>query len=115
MAKVDVVLTSDTKQRIRRVDPKLAGYLIAKGKARYATKAGGALARLLSTVGDVVEAVSEPEQPEATEAPSDDLGGKSYRELIDMAREAGVVPEGRTKDDYLRALRYRTRDMRAED
>ena len=38
----------------------------------------------------------------------------SYNELRKLATEHGVTPEGRTKDDYLQALLYRRRDMRAE-
>lgn len=36
-ARVGVILANDSKQRVRRMEPKLAGYLVGKGKARYAS------------------------------------------------------------------------------
>jgi hypothetical protein len=55
-----------------------------------------------------------PPPPPAPPAPSSDgLDDLSYWELRRRVTEAGLESEGRTKADYLAALRYRTRDMRA--
>lgn len=45
----------------------------------------------------------------------DGLDDLTYAELRDRASAAGVTPEGRKKVDYIEALRYGRRDMRAED
>lgn len=108
-ARVGVILANDSKQRVRRMEPKLAGYLVGKGKARLADAIGGKAGALLGGVVDIVTDVltgdEEQEQPAEELTDTDDLVNKSYRDLLQMAREAGVTPEGRTKDDYIRALR----------
>ena len=51
------------------------------------------------------EAVSEPDEYE----------GMEYSELRRLVAERELTPEGRSRADYLDALRYNRRDMRAED
>ena len=77
-------------------------------------------AKILVLLGKYSMSEDEPVQPATPDLPSHgivDLKSLSYNELRSMAAEQGVTPEGRTKDDYLRALKgtYNRRDMRAED
>jgi hypothetical protein len=86
---------------VRNVTPRLAAYL---------TKRGGWV-----NVGapEPARPAKQPEPPSSE--PSDDLEAMSYNDVRALAIEAGVEPAGRKKADYIEALRYNRRDMRAED
>lgn len=64
--------------------------------------------------------VVEPEVPVIEETPeipepTDEYDGMSYWELRRLATERGLAPEGNKKDDYVKALRYQTRMMQADE
>jgi hypothetical protein len=44
-----------------------------------------------------------------------DLDAIPYPDLVRLVNERELTPESRKKDDLIRALKYATRDMRAED
>ena len=77
-------------------------------------------ARILVQLGRWERAEKPIEAPRARQQPSkppkitDDLAEMSYNDLRSLASEQDVQPDGRKKDDYIRALRYHRRDMRAE-
>lgn len=76
-------------------------------------------ARSLVSTGSyeyVEEVIIKSPAPPAPVPPSDDLDALSYWQVRRKAEEAGLEVEGRTKADYLAALRgsYLRRDMRAE-
>lgn len=76
-------------------------------------------ARALVRTGqyEYVKEVIQSTAPPAPVPPSDGLDALTYWQVRHKAEEAGLEVEGRTKADYLAALRgsYVRRDMRAED
>lgn len=64
---------------------------------------------------------STPQTPADPEEEKIDYSEKSYQELQELVKARGLEPEGRKKEDLIRALqtagsgRYGRRDMRAQD
>lgn len=91
-----IAIKSQRSGRTKMVGQRLAARLIGRGWT-YAARPAPEV---------------EPEPVAPTEKDIEDL---SYNELRTIAADLGVEPEGRKKADYVEALRYNRRDMRAED
>lgn len=88
----------------------------ARGKGREKL-VNSRQAAALVRIGAYVYVEEPATQPATapTPGPIDELDELSYSDLRALAAEEGIQAEGRKKDDYIAALRYNRRDMRAED
>jgi hypothetical protein len=72
-------------------------------------------ARILVELGrwEYADAPRKRERPPRDPQPQDSIDEMSYNDLRRYASENDIEVDGRKKDDYLRAIRYHRRDMRA--
>lgn len=102
MAKRDTAIRKVGSTRAVLLTARSARALVGTGKYEYVAEPPAPVVRF-----------TLPPEPPAP--PANDLDSLTYWQLRKKAEEAGLTVEGRTKADYLAALRgsYLTRDMRA--
>lgn len=93
--------------RTKIVPAALARVLVRQGRFGYVTA---------DVRGDDSPPGSAPGEQvdEASFGADVDYGSLDYNDLRRIASEQGVEVDGRKKEDYVRALTYQRRDMRAE-
>jgi len=114
MAKKDTEIRKVGGTRSFLLTARSARSLVDTGRYEYAG-APVAPKKVPPVVPAPVVPTEEPDA-ESTDEPTDELDALTYWQLRKKADEAGLEVEGRTKADYLAALRgsYLRRDMVAE-